>query len=799
MVSHSIVAVDGFSPEAVLSFSTYNHTHAVVHLKFTNAHDRAYFDRGKGEALLLHGCELVSELTAIQDPPYRLNLFYSPDAMFEAVVRLTANQVTIKVLPRVALGLNAYTNGESNTLTIDYSKGHYVKEGMQLGGRFVPFGEETCFTQQDMQSYALSEAQCYKEVCLGNACTKFPCISSNIYVRYNETNDRITSLEAGYENALFYDGEKLFGVNATDTLAPGQVRESHFHFRFGTQFESKGLETVYGGYPEDGVPFWPDWDCKRHNISLVLEETTAFLPQGWVTMSYCGFGCPAPPQPPSPPLPPSPPRPLPPPPFDCYHPELEGTSYRGAVARTLSGYECLAWSRVPLSGTDPRLYDRFPWLLSSENLNFCRNPDNSTHDKPWCFTVNASVAWEYCDVPRCELPSPPPPPAPPPLPPASSSPSALNNSAPTNATNLAPPSPPTPQTPLAPPAALRPPPPSAAMPSLPWHPPPPPPQPPKAPGTPPNPTPLGPPSIVDLLLKFPEPMASDQETRFREELQFVLADMAGRSVDPIDVVVYDISRYDGVVTKSLITFQSEQPAKEFEALVRCCVDFLLSPHHFLGRFGTPLVLEISVFIGTALSPPPSSRTSSSDSFVESNAFIGIIVGMAIILLLIGLILTQAFHAIKEKNSNRKVIPLSIDDTDLNASMDAITARLGSASDVHRVKGHLIEDRAEESGSEHKVNKHVERLQIPVEPTTELGNKDALKLVNSTISYGISCGTAPFPANGADTISTAEQIRNDALLLLGEAAQDSRASHTISSDVSSGRTAQEKWHDLLDAY
>lgn len=30
MVSHSIVAVDGFSPEAVLSFSTYNHTHAVV-------------------------------------------------------------------------------------------------------------------------------------------------------------------------------------------------------------------------------------------------------------------------------------------------------------------------------------------------------------------------------------------------------------------------------------------------------------------------------------------------------------------------------------------------------------------------------------------------------------------------------------------------------------------------------------------------------------------------------------------------------------------------------------------------
>merc|ERR1719162_906324 len=35
------------------------------------------------------------------------------------------------------------------------------------------------------------------------------------------------------------------------------------------------------------------------------------------------------------------------------------------------------------------------------NHNYCRNPDTATKDKPWCFTVDPSVPWEYCEVPEC--------------------------------------------------------------------------------------------------------------------------------------------------------------------------------------------------------------------------------------------------------------------------------------------------------------------------------------------------------------------------------------------------------------
>ena len=47
-----------------------------------------------------------------------------------------------------------------------------------------------------------------------------------------------------------------------------------------TQFESRGLETVYGGYPEDGVPFWPDWDCQLHNLTIILQQDANAYQQG---------------------------------------------------------------------------------------------------------------------------------------------------------------------------------------------------------------------------------------------------------------------------------------------------------------------------------------------------------------------------------------------------------------------------------------------------------------------------------------------------------------------------------------
>jgi len=34
------------------------------------------------------------------------------------------------------------------------------------------------------------------------------------------------------------------------------------------------------------------------------------------------------------------------------------------------------------------------------NHNHCRNPDNEP-DGAWCYTMNPSVRWQFCDVPSC--------------------------------------------------------------------------------------------------------------------------------------------------------------------------------------------------------------------------------------------------------------------------------------------------------------------------------------------------------------------------------------------------------------
>lgn len=43
--------------------------------------------------------------------------------------------------------------------------------------------------------------------------------------------------------------------------------------------------------------------------------------------------------------------------------------------------------------------DAIPELKNSEN--HCRNPGGIS-DKPWCYTSNPNIRWEYCAVPQCE-------------------------------------------------------------------------------------------------------------------------------------------------------------------------------------------------------------------------------------------------------------------------------------------------------------------------------------------------------------------------------------------------------------
>eukprot|EP00118_Oscarella_pearsei_P001668 m.8077 g.8077 ORF g.8077 m.8077 type:complete len:572 (+) comp20310_c0_seq2:258-1973(+) len=68
-----------------------------------------------------------------------------------------------------------------------------------------------------------------------------------------------------------------------------------------------------------------------------------------------------------------------------------GRGYTGVASATRSGYSCQNWkSQTPHA---------HPYL--NAEANYCRNPDGGRATQPWCYTTNASVPWEECNVPKC--------------------------------------------------------------------------------------------------------------------------------------------------------------------------------------------------------------------------------------------------------------------------------------------------------------------------------------------------------------------------------------------------------------
>uniref|UniRef100_A0A2K5JZG6 Plasminogen n=1 Tax=Colobus angolensis palliatus TaxID=336983 RepID=A0A2K5JZG6_COLAP len=78
----------------------------------------------------------------------------------------------------------------------------------------------------------------------------------------------------------------------------------------------------------------------------------------------------------------------------CYH--GNGQSYRGTFSTTVTGRTCQSWSSMT-----PHQHKRTPENHPNDGLtmNYCRNPDANTG--PWCFTMDPSVRWEYCNLTRC--------------------------------------------------------------------------------------------------------------------------------------------------------------------------------------------------------------------------------------------------------------------------------------------------------------------------------------------------------------------------------------------------------------
>lgn len=80
---------------------------------------------------------------------------------------------------------------------------------------------------------------------------------------------------------------------------------------------------------------------------------------------------------------------------DCYH--GLGRGYEGTVNTTESGIPCQPWSDAT-PHQHLLAYENYPEL--SGRHNHCRNP-GERGERPWCFTSDRSVRWEYCNVPQC--------------------------------------------------------------------------------------------------------------------------------------------------------------------------------------------------------------------------------------------------------------------------------------------------------------------------------------------------------------------------------------------------------------
>ena len=81
---------------------------------------------------------------------------------------------------------------------------------------------------------------------------------------------------------------------------------------------------------------------------------------------------------------------------DCYTEEDLGIRYNGTVSTTESGRMCQSWdSNTPHFHPITSLHRYY-----LEDHNYCRNPEGRGK-RPWCYTMDPTVRWEYCDVLNC--------------------------------------------------------------------------------------------------------------------------------------------------------------------------------------------------------------------------------------------------------------------------------------------------------------------------------------------------------------------------------------------------------------
>jgi hypothetical protein len=85
--------------------------------------------------------------------------------------------------------------------------------------------------------------------------------------------------------------------------------------------------------------------------------------------------------------------------FECKRTKL-GEEYNGCENQTRDGYTCQSWASQSPHKHD--IWKNFPDGSEEEAQNYCRNPDGSGEEGPWCYTTNPKVRWNYCKIPICD-------------------------------------------------------------------------------------------------------------------------------------------------------------------------------------------------------------------------------------------------------------------------------------------------------------------------------------------------------------------------------------------------------------
>lgn len=76
-----------------------------------------------------------------------------------------------------------------------------------------------------------------------------------------------------------------------------------------------------------------------------------------------------------------------------------GENYRGPMDHTESGKECQRWD---LEEPHHHLYHPKRYPDKGLDDNYCRNPDG--RHRPWCFTTDPLMPWDYCHIKACDSP-----------------------------------------------------------------------------------------------------------------------------------------------------------------------------------------------------------------------------------------------------------------------------------------------------------------------------------------------------------------------------------------------------------